>query len=539
MNTSDTRLRCETGSSGTATRTSSLQLVEGASDEKKTFPSPGWYRWVIMCLDFFVVLCCLGTNFGLWTLIDGLKPFFEEYNEGKQEVDTKWIIYINILMTGVTALVANALFYVHRHGLRISAICGAALSTFGIFISGFANSVGYLCFSYGVLTGIGYGLILCPCLGALPVYFPGKFYTFANAAAFLGLPLPILYLRPLFEVTANIYGFRSSFFIFTCINAHLLPIAALFRPIELPCDINSRFKNRIQDLFCKTLEESECEKPGCTGKTTALFCKIPMLTKFIVSSFFIGMGFNILLLHFRKFAQYNNTTEYESETVMVICSSLMLVGLLFHGFVSILKDNSLQFKLFMYTLSLFGVALVSLLSSVAETYAGHAALAAMVGLGSGIYFPLWFVITRHYGGNEWKMTTALGIGLPLYSLGAFLGLVIGDVINEEFSNYNSSFFLAGAALMLVVLLIVYKAYKLLSKKVAVADNAVAAQAQGDGATPHMDEDKTLEKTEPNGVESSKQSINKSSHDITTTVDQETEEPRDTDIHIADEETPSL
>ncbi|XP_070534057.1 monocarboxylate transporter 13-like [Ptychodera flava] len=434
--------------------------------------SDPWKCLMIIC-NFVVLSFCLGLNYGLWPLVEGLESYYEEYNYNRDQIDIKWIVYINISMVGITAPVASAL--VHRvkfHGTRIAAFYGAFLSTIGLFLSGFVRSTGALCATYGVITGIGYGLLLTPCIGLLPMYFRTR-YILANAISFTGTSLCIFYVPSLFDYVAQTYGKHSTFIILACLNAQLLVMAALFRPIEqFSSESSPKFLDR-----CKRLKEklfSDYEK--------ALFRTI------ITSMFFIGVGYNILLLHLRQFAMYNGTSDTDSRIVLNVCGVFMIVGQVVHGVLTLsekVRKDEKTYKRVFYSLSLFGVALVSLLSSVADSFAGHAALAAIIGLGSGMYFPLAFVLLRYsltVNGDS-RLTGALAFGLPIFGIGALIGLPIGDLLNEVTENYDCSFFLAGAALMVVSFTFLLVDYKLRRR-----ESHSRKSTESDGKTAQDDND---------------------------------------------------
>ncbi|XP_070581328.1 monocarboxylate transporter 13-like [Ptychodera flava] len=444
---------------------------------------PEWWRYVIVFCNIFVTLFCIGLNYGMWILIEELQVFFNDYHAaGRDEVDTKWIVYINIFMVGITGPVAS--FSANKYGHRITAFAGAALSTFGLFVSGFTKSIGFLCFSYGILTGIGYGLILVPSLGLLPRYFPRR-YTITNAICFIGIALSIFFFPPLFRGVHARYGRRSVFFILACLNAQLLVVTMLLRN-----------KNQTGNPSASTPLNSNAVAPAnnddgnesrfsrlVKGLDFALIHDSPPFCMIAISMFFIGIGHNIVILHLVPHARAMDYSETQAQWFLTACGIFMIAGAITHGLLSI----GLHFKarVTMYGFSMAGVALVALLSSLPESFAGHFALASLIGFLTGIYFPLIIVLIKHFIRDGWRLTAALGLALPLFGLGALIGLPVGDALNEGFDNYNSSYFFAGVALAISAFGVILTPYlrDRQRRMLHISDTAMEAEDEVDAAPP--------------------------------------------------------
>ncbi|XP_077993661.1 monocarboxylate transporter 13-like [Glandiceps talaboti] len=419
---------------------------------------PKMWKYVIVLCNFIVTTFCIGLNYGLWIMVDELRAYFKDYRyyAPRDEVDTKWMVYINVFMVNITGPIAGLL--ANRYGHRFIAFLGAALSTFGLFISGFTKSVGFLCFSYGIVTGAGFGLVLVPSLGMLPRYFP-KRYTIANAIAFIGTSMSIFFFPPLFRCVAEKYGRRSVFFILACLNAQLMVVVMLLRNIHRkpPADLeNIPPTNSTNESTQRNFQERMSQKLKNLARDLdlKLFKESPPFCMLVVAMFFIGIGHNIVILHLVSHAKSMGFTDNQSEFLMQMCGVGMIAGQIIHGLLSL----GLHFKarLTMFGFSLVIVALVALLSSLPDTLAGHVALAALIGFLSGVYFPLIIIVVRHFilPLDAWRITAAFGIALPLFGLGALIGLPVGDTLNESFNNHNSSYFLAGVALMISAIMMI-------------------------------------------------------------------------------------
>ncbi|XP_077990652.1 monocarboxylate transporter 13-like [Glandiceps talaboti] len=417
---------------------------------------PEWWKWVIVLCNFTVLLFCVGLNYGMWLIVDDLRGFFQQYELIQENVDVKWMLYINIVMVYVTGAFASWLAY--RVGHRATAVSGAVLSTIGLFVSGFTKSVGFICFSYGILTGVGHGMLLTPSLGVLPRYFRRK-YTFANSLTFVGTSIGMFFFPSLFNAVKAAYGRRAVFFIVASLNAQLIWLVLLYKPFQKTIPANKGASTAVQ-----TVEDDE-ESQGSTsflvtvrGLFRDLCCKRPLFVIMLLVMFLIGIGHNILILHLISVVKEAGSTASQFKWLVVACGICMMLGQLGHGIPSLFQvlrgGREATYELFMFGFSLTGVAVVAFLSSLASTFAGHLALVSMIGIASGIYFPLMIVLTEYSIHHSRPLTTALGLGLVMFGMGALIGLSVGDILNDVL-KYNSSYFLAGATLMLSAVMMTY------------------------------------------------------------------------------------
>eukprot|EP00092_Neocalanus_flemingeri_P040553 GFUD01044159.1.p1 GENE.GFUD01044159.1~~GFUD01044159.1.p1 ORF type:complete len:530 (-),score=120.76 GFUD01044159.1:144-1733(-) len=130
-------------------------------------PPDGGWGWVIVAASFLcnMVLDGIGYSFGIL-----LAPLMVHYGEGKGT-----IAMVGSILTGAIMLVgplASAL--VNKYGPRKTCIAGALVSSLSIFLSTFSPNVYLLMISYGVLGGLGLGLMYVPAVTAVGYWFEKK-----------------------------------------------------------------------------------------------------------------------------------------------------------------------------------------------------------------------------------------------------------------------------------------------------------------------------------------------------------------------------
>merc|ERR1719350_895586 len=146
-----------------------LLKTSNSSHEEEGPPPPpdGGWGWVIVAASFLcnMVLDGIGYSFGI--LLD---PLMRHYGEGKG-----MIAMVGSILAGAIMLVGPiSSTLVNKFGPRKTCIAGAIVSAVSIFISTFSPNVYCLMISYGVLGGLGLGLMYVPAVTAVGYWFEKK-----------------------------------------------------------------------------------------------------------------------------------------------------------------------------------------------------------------------------------------------------------------------------------------------------------------------------------------------------------------------------
>jgi len=130
-------------------------------------PPDGGWGWVIVAASFLcnMVLDGIGYSFGIL-----LTPLMEHYGEGKGK-----IAMVGSILAGAIMLVGPiSSTLVNKFGPRKTCIAGAIISAMAIFLSTYSTNVYLLMISYGVLGGLGLGLMYVPAVTAVGYWFEKK-----------------------------------------------------------------------------------------------------------------------------------------------------------------------------------------------------------------------------------------------------------------------------------------------------------------------------------------------------------------------------
>ncbi|XP_070556496.1 monocarboxylate transporter 12-like [Ptychodera flava] len=215
-------------------------------------------KWLVVLGCNVVLIFVLGLN-------QAIGPFFVElmrhFDEGAGQ--TSLIVTLSVFFTTCTGPVANLM--TKRFGCRVTVITGGVLSTVGHLLSSFANSVPFLCLSYGVLVGLGFGLAYSPSVGMVSKYFK-KGHALANGLAYTGSGLGIFIFPPFLQLLIDTYGWKGSFLAFSSVNANICVCGALFtEPGKLLTERESSDDARtgVEDTDQPVEEENHSDKTAC------------------------------------------------------------------------------------------------------------------------------------------------------------------------------------------------------------------------------------------------------------------------------------
>ena len=189
-----------------------------------------FYGYVILALCFVNMAVMRGVNacFGVYYLAL-LETFSWSHREGASIASANFVVY------AVTAPLIGFAF--DRFGPRLMMPIGGALVGAGLLLSGYAESLSHLYFSYGLLTALGQGALGFVGHSALISYWFVKRRGTAIGIASMGQGLGALIMVPLTQYLIGEIGWRLTFVVTaSLILVAVVPGNALFqrrRPQEV------------------------------------------------------------------------------------------------------------------------------------------------------------------------------------------------------------------------------------------------------------------------------------------------------------------
>ena len=198
-----------------------------------------------------------GCGFSFGVLYSELLDYFGE-SKGK----TAWVGSLFLSVPLITGPVASAL--TNRFGCRKTTIVGSLIATAGFVLSAFMPNIEWLCFSFGVIAGLGLSMVYVPAVVVVAYYFEKK-RAFATGIAVSGSGVGTFIFAPLTEFLITTFGWRGAVLIIGGAMLNIAVCGAVFRPPE-----SARIRRRRK--FLKSLEKfSRCSSRQTVEDTNSVY----------------------------------------------------------------------------------------------------------------------------------------------------------------------------------------------------------------------------------------------------------------------------
>jgi len=169
-------------------------------EEGERMDEGGW-AWVVVLASFLcnMVIDGLGYSFGVL-----LEPIQREFKAGSGSAS-----FVGSILAGVILLTGPiAAFGVNRFGTRATCMTGSVIAGFAIFSSSFSPTLFVLILTYGVLGGIGLGLMYVPAVVAVGQYFSRRL-SFATGLCVTGSGVGTFVFAPIASALVQWAGWRG------------------------------------------------------------------------------------------------------------------------------------------------------------------------------------------------------------------------------------------------------------------------------------------------------------------------------------------
>ncbi|XP_049844400.1 monocarboxylate transporter 3 isoform X2 [Schistocerca gregaria] len=187
-------------------------------------PPDGGYGWVIVFASFMcnMIVDGIAYTFGIF-----LGEFVNYYGEGKGK--TAWV---GSLLSGMylsAGPVVSAL--TNKYGCRAVCIAGSIIGCAAFVLSIFSPNVNVLMLTYGVMGGIGFGLIYLPAVVCVGYYFETK-RSLATGIAVCGSGFGTFAFAPVATILLETFGWKGSNLVLAGVILNCAVFGAMMRPLE-------------------------------------------------------------------------------------------------------------------------------------------------------------------------------------------------------------------------------------------------------------------------------------------------------------------
>lgn len=179
---------------------------------------------MIVFAAFMINLIGDGISFSFGILYTELLNYFVE-----SKSLTSWVgslFYGSCLIGGPLASALTTKF-----GCRKVLMVGGCVASIGTFISAYADSIGMLCMTFGIITGLAMSMGYVTSVVMVAFYFEDR-RALATGLSVCGSGIGTFLFAPLTEHLIKTYGWRGTMIIWSGIILNLVVCGCLLRPLE-------------------------------------------------------------------------------------------------------------------------------------------------------------------------------------------------------------------------------------------------------------------------------------------------------------------
>ncbi|CAD5234437.1 unnamed protein product [Bursaphelenchus xylophilus] len=183
----------------------------------------GGYGWVVVFGSFMIHVFADGFVYSFGVIAESL---VQEFNASNAETSVILSLLTGLMLAAgpIASAVCN------RIGCRWTTIIGASIASVGCAASYFADSMNFLLFTVGIVMGFGFGLMYCPAIIVVTMYFE-KYRSLATGVTVCGAGVGTAVFSKIISFLIVRFNWRTVFLIYAGVVLLCIPCGALYRPI--------------------------------------------------------------------------------------------------------------------------------------------------------------------------------------------------------------------------------------------------------------------------------------------------------------------
>ncbi|XP_013400768.1 monocarboxylate transporter 13 [Lingula anatina] len=384
------------------------------------------------CIDWLVVLASFFIHF----IVDGILFSFgvlyvtllNEFEESKSA--TSWVGSIQNAGSWIMGPIASALS--DKIGHRAAGIAGSVLAATGFGVSSLAPNLSILYLTYGVMTGLGFGLMYFPSIVSVQDHFE-KRKSLAMGIAVCGSGVGTFSMAPFTEFLIKTISWRYTLLVLAGLSLSGIGFCMLFLP--------PKPKQNEEILTEQTL--TRCD-------TVAMFFKnvidISLLRElygviWLACTFTVQVGFLVPYTYIPDSARAKGVEANNAAFLVSIVGIANTVARIVMGVFADFKCINRGY-MFGTSVMIAGI-MVSILPFMKE-YGVIATVCTFYGLTLGTFVSLAPVVLRDLVGIE-KLGPSFGLTMLAIGLGSLL-LSAGGSLYDLTGSYDVTFYITGSLL---------------------------------------------------------------------------------------------
>ncbi|XP_067664215.1 monocarboxylate transporter 12-like [Haliotis asinina] len=385
----------------------------------------GGWAWVVLAVSVFnmYVLGTLAISVGMFQ-----DQFLQHYDDSTAYISllSSFLVSLQSILGPVASVMCN------MFSIRTSMMTGGTILSVGLVASSITNTLPQLLGCFGILSGIGFGIIFTPSTIAVGYYFREKrVLAHGIASSFIGVG--VLSGPHVLDWLIDQFGWRTAMSTLGCITAQTVVMGSLIFP-------HGKSK------------QSASEAVG-TNVSVFTLLKDKILLIIILNYFTSMMGYSIQLVHLPSYARSVGVPPAKIPSLFTAYGLSLTVSRILIG--GICNDSSID--LLMMYISCHGLnsLTILLMPLFAHGFDELVLYEVLFGIYYGVSFMLLTPIVVELFGVE-RLATVFGITLCVGGISYLIGPTIAGALYDLTSSYAAGFHIGGSVSLLGTMLLFLK-----------------------------------------------------------------------------------
>ena len=389
------------------------------AESAERIPNTKIPRWLPLVGGIFSSTAC-GLLLYAWSVF--IKPLSATFGWSRAEISLAYSVCI--LVFASISYPAGRLS--DRFGARFIVCSGGLILGIGFFLAGFTDSKTWLYITYGVIAGIGGGMIYLPPIATAPKWWPDR-RAFATGCAVVGLGLGSFIMGPLATMIIESLSWRHVFW-YVGIAMGMMAILSSLPLVNPPKGWKPKGWNpQTSQEGMDIPQEPQFPKAVRTAQFWLLY----------LSYFFASFAGLMVIGHIAGHGLDSGLTAMQASlavSTLAVCNAAtrIVTGL----FVDRLGTRALFLIYF-----IIQVVALLLLYPVGSSYWQLWMVAAIIGWNYGGMFTLFPVTCLNFYGAK-SQGTNYGLLFTAFGLAGFAGPYAGGLLKDATGSYGIPFLLS-------------------------------------------------------------------------------------------------
>ncbi|XP_064618658.1 monocarboxylate transporter 12-like [Lineus longissimus] len=397
-----------------------LNYRSPADSPRKRWKHPdidhGW-AWAVMIAAFFIQFAAAGTIMCYGVLYVEFLDYF-----GESRASTSWIGSLNITTFSIAGFIASVLSNKFSH--RVTIIVGSLIATLGLIISVHCPNIYFLYLTYGIIAGLGMGLVWVASISIVTLYFK-KRRSFAVGFSMCGGGVGFLVFPKLMDFLIQELSWRGALYITGGLWLNGCICGMISKPLS---KVDASLPNR--EHYEDQHKAKVCESTLARKWTFYLFC---------VAQVFWNVGLILFLYILPDFARLSGHGKEKSGLLLSILGAVMLPARILAGLLA--DHKNVDIILFM-TVITTTMGVVTAVFPMSTLYPVLGVLTAIMGLCQGVVIMGVPLICVEVFGPK-RLTSAFGYLQAADGLGCLVAPPLAGYAYDMTGTYTNAYIIGG------------------------------------------------------------------------------------------------